>query len=149
MRKAFLPLLSAGSSVCGMAAVVIQVPNDPLFDPKQLTGTWEGKDGKGVTGAFQFQPGGYAQVTVNGERLVPEIPNGPSVKFVLNQSKSPIWLDFIVFDPSGKEIGRMKCIIQLLGPKSMKIRIGENPSTRPLTFDGANADDTLILKKAY
>lgn len=133
----------------GTMASAQSAPSDQIFDPKLLTGSWDGTDGSGTTAVFQFQPGGHVQLTYNGERIVPMAPNGPTLKYEINQSKIPMWLDLVARDPSGKELGRIKMIFKILGPREMKIRMGEDFSTRPVDFDDADLSKTAILKKIY
>src|ERR1035438_8004228 len=101
-----------------------QEPAHTEIDLRQLIGSWEGSNEKGETAEIQFQPGGHVQMTFNGERLVPEVPGGPSLKFKIDQTKTPIWIDFIAYDASGKELGRIKFLLKMTGPKSMKIQAG-------------------------
>jgi hypothetical protein len=142
------PALCAIALLSSMASAQ-PAPTDQLFDSKLLTGSWEGTDGSGTTAVFQFQPGGHVQLTHNGERIVPTVPNGPTLKYEINQSKTPMWLDLIARDPSGKELGRIKMIFKILGPREMKIRVSEDFSIRPVDFDDTDLSKTATLKKIY
>ncbi|WP_243304899.1 hypothetical protein [Geothrix oryzisoli] len=123
-----------------------QSPDEALI--RQLTGSWEGTDDKGKSATLQFQPGGFAQLTMDGKRLVPDIPGGPSLRFKIDQTKSPIWLDLIAFDPSGRELGRIKLILQVINAKTIRIQTTDDFSIRPDKF----TDDPtkgVTLSKIY
>ncbi len=109
-----------------------QSQDDPLI--RQLTGSWEGADDQGKRAILQFQPGGFAQLTMDGKRLVPDIPGGPSLRYKVDQTKSPLWLDLIAFDPSGQELGRIKLILQILDPKTIRIQTTDDFGVRPEKF---------------
>lgn len=148
MRASLISVLLL-SSLQGSPAWAQQAPAAPVLDVKQLIGSWEGTDAAGETGTLQFQPGGFAQMTMNGQPLVPMIPNGPTLRFEINAAKSPMWMDLVARDSSGKELGRFKFIFRMVGPKEMVIRTGEEPGIRPTAFDDSDKENTLTLTKVY
>jgi len=126
-----------------------QAAATPVLEVSQLIGSWEGTDATGEKGTLQFQPGGFAQMTMNGQPLVPMIPKGPTLRFEINAAKSPMWMDLVARDSSGKELGRFKFIFRMVGPKEMVIRCGEEPGIRPTAFDDSDKENTLTLTKVY
>lgn len=126
-----------------------QAPVAPVLEASQLIGSWEGTDSTGEKGTLQFQPGGFAQMTMRGQQLVPPIPNGPTLRFEINAAKTPMWLDLVARDGSGKELGRLKFIFRMAGPREMVLRSGEVPTIRPEAFDDSDVENTITLKKVY
>lgn len=122
-------------------------PEKPKFEISNLTGSWEGVNRKGDNAVFQFYSGGTAQFTLNGKPLVPTAPNGPTLKYVVNSDKSPVWLDLIGIDENGKELGRMKFIIELIGSKEMRIQAEKGLIVRPEKFGPADSPHIIVLKK--
>ena len=110
-------------------------------------GKWEGTDNTGVTAAISFEKDGYAVLYKNGEVLGDKRDREPLVKYEIDYTKNPIWLDLVVFDLAGKELGRMKSIIKFVGDAQMIWRIGKDKSTRPTEFDESDKENTVLLKK--
>lgn len=133
----------------GMLAWGQQAPAAPILEPGQITGSWEGTDNTGDQGTFQFQPGGFARILFRGQQLPPPALNVPTLRYEINASKEPMWLDFVARDAAGKELGRIKFIFRMTGPKEMVVRAGDDPAIRPVAFDDADKESTITLKKVY
>jgi len=60
-----------------------------------------------------------------------------------------MWLDLIVFDKNGKEFGRLKFIIELIGSKEMKIEAAKGLVTRPEKFSAPDSPHMIVLEKRF
>ncbi|MCI0486993.1 MAG: hypothetical protein L0229_10375 [Blastocatellia bacterium] len=110
-------------------------------------GKWEGTDDSGKTASIRFDKEGYAILFMDGETIGGKKEGAPSVKYEFNHSKTPVWLDLIIYAPTGKEIGRMRSIVKFLEADEMLWRISDDLSQRPTDFDEADKRNTILLKK--
>ena len=110
-------------------------------------GKWEGTDSSGETAAVSFEKDGYAVLYMNGEVLGDKRDQEPVVKYEIDYSRNPIWLDLVVLNLAGKELGRMKSIVKFVADDKMIWRVGKDESARPTGFDDSDKENTVVLKK--
>ena len=110
-------------------------------------GKWEGTDNAGETASISFEKDGYVVLYRSGETLGDKRDREPLLKYEFDYSKTPIWLDFVIYDLQGKEHGRMKSIVKFLADDKMVWRISENQSERPADFDEKDKESTIVLKR--
>ncbi|MBK8572456.1 MAG: hypothetical protein IPN91_07340 [Holophagaceae bacterium] len=149
MTKTLFRLIILAQLAMVTPSVISQESQVHSIDIQQIIGSWEGRNKQGEVAVIQFQPGGTVQFTLNGKPLVPMMPNEGTLKFRINQDKSPMWLDLIALDSTGRELGQIKFIFQLINPKELKLQAGEDLTVRPEKFNESDPSKTVIFKKYY
>ena len=69
------------------------------------------------------------------------------MKYELDAAKSPMWFDLVAVGPRGEEVGRFKSILEMIDSRSIRLRSGVDPATRPDRFEGDGASNTAVLIK--
>lgn len=131
-----LPLAAV---LAAQAPAPAPVPPAPVLG--SLAGTWEGTDGIGVRAAFKLTAEGYATLHLGGEVL-----GGPAMRYAVDASRTPAWIDFIALDATGAERGRLLGLVERLGPDEIRLRMGFG-GQRPASFEGATPETTITLRR--
>ncbi|NWJ41606.1 MAG: hypothetical protein HXX12_11615 [Geothrix sp.] len=122
-------------------------PTAPTVTTIDFVGRWEGTDDTGITAAFEFGGDGYATLHMKGQVLGGRGTGTPSMRYHLDFTHSPIWMDFIAEDGAGKELGRLLAIVELLSPSELRVMIHEDASVRPAGFHAATPKNCVTLKR--
>jgi hypothetical protein len=112
-------------------------------------GKWEGKD-KNTSGTIILEKDFNAQLVIGDKKFGGDsfIVNGKSylLKYEIDYTKNPIWLDFIVIEQSSKiEKGRLQGIIEFVSNDKLKLLINFS-GNRYTSFDN-KPDDILLLNR--
>ena len=115
-------------------------------------GEWTGSD-KGETGSLILNRGNSA-IFVLGNQVLGgdnfEINGVKAIlKYEIDYSKDPIWLDFVIYEEGQTlEKGRLKGIIRFLTNTKMEYRSNFDPSADRFTkFDSEDKEYTIVLDK--
>ena len=115
-------------------------------------GEWTGSD-KGEIGSLILNKGNSAVLVIGNQVLGGdnfEI-NGvkATLKYEIDYSKDPIWLDLVIYEEGLKqEKGKLKGIIRFLTNTKMEYRLNFDPSAdRFSKFDSEDKENTIVLDK--
>ena len=111
-----------------------------------LAGRWSGTDDKGITATFDLDTEGYATLVMKGERLGGHPAGGPSLRYRVDGSHSPAWIDFIMVDPQGQERARLKGLVERLAADQIRLRL-DFSGERPKGFQDATPDTCITLRR--
>ena len=116
-------------------------------------GEWTCSDNTGETGSLILNKGNSAVFIVGNQVLGGdnfEI-NGvkATLKYEIDYSKDPIWLDLVIYEEGQKqETVRAKGIIRFLTNNKMEYRFKPEPSVDRFTkFDSEDKENTIVLDK--
>jgi hypothetical protein len=104
-----------------------------------LIGNWTGKDENRNTGSIVFYDDGTAKLTIRGQVIA-------SGEYRIDDSKDPIWLDFIIKRDEKEKI--IHCLMQFVDRDEIRVEVFPNAhNSRPENFSGNNQGSSIILKK--
>jgi len=152
MKKTFISLLCLALCTLTTVASNRTRSNVPwVIYQKDYLGKWEGTDNKGQLGALTFYSDGSMVMVQGGETLGAkkgEIKEGDiPITYEFNFAKDPVWLDVIVSDYTGKELGRLRLIVKFIAKDKMLCRMGDMMAQRPDGFDENDKKNTILLTK--
>lgn len=127
-----------------MKAYLILLIATPLFsllstfnNTEQFIGKWVAED-KGEIGYINFDKDGYASFEINGQILGGRVFefNGEkgSMTYVIDDTKTPIAVDFIVTKLESGEKKTLHCIAKFIDENTMEFALGFDDK-RPIKFD--------------
>lgn len=144
MNHSMSRLISLVFVVC---LILLQGTSTSLSQELRHIGKWGGKDEAGKYASIQFDQQGYAILFIDNEALGEKKDGYPTIKYEFNFSKNPIWLDFILLDPSGGELSRIRSIVKFLEGDRMLWQVSNNMAERPVNFDEREKGNYIVLKK--
>ena len=119
---------------------------------KNLVGEWKSeirgyqtfdlvfKDSENLIYTAGIEVVGGKNYTIGGDKV--------DVKYEIDYSKKPIWLDIVFYEKDeNKERVRVKYIIEFLTENKMLIAGGDYPESRPKSFEKTTNTSSLILNK--
>ena len=114
-------------------------------------GKWSGMDGWKNKGDVVLDNAGFAYLTIKGETLggANYVVNGEPVelKYVINNSKKPNWIDFILYRKKDqRELGRLKGIIEFSDTKNARMLLNFNED-RFNNFENTDSNYIITLTK--
>jgi hypothetical protein len=113
-----------------------------------LVGSWHGTDSTGTQALLRLDADGYASLTMDGQTWGGHAASGGSLRYQVDQGKSPMWIDFFAVNPNGKEVGRLLWTIERISATSLRVRAGAKPDERPDPTDPASTKFTATLEKS-
>lgn len=113
-----------------------------------LIGSWRGTDSTGAKALLHLDADGYASLEMNGETWGGHAASGGSLRYQVDQGKSPMWIDFFTVAADGRELGRMLWTIERISATSLRVRAGAKPDERPNPPDPASTKFTATLEKS-
>lgn len=137
-------------SLIKIAALIAVLTLIFSFKPKsnQHIGIWKGVD-NGETGYFTFDTAGFATLEIEGQVMGGRSfhQNGVTaqMKYTVDYSKKPIWIDLIVTNvETHQETLRARGIIEFLSADQMKISLNLQTGLRPYEFVDS---ETILLSR--
>lgn len=125
----------------------------PAMDTTQHYGKWEGKSGKeNIT--FIFDRQGFATMivgseSIGGARFKNKDGLFCELKYFFNYSGKPIKLDFIIYTAEGKELQRMKGLVQFTTGSKMRLALDTEGKGRPKDFSDKESIMELSLSQRF
>ena len=111
-----------------------------------VVGRWEGPQAEGSNGFIFRENGTFVLLYKGQERGDPT--NGKRITYRLDASQVPTAIDVVgVEEGSPTEIVLGRGILEFKDVNHLRMRMGWEDSGRPLTFDGADANDTIELER--
>jgi hypothetical protein len=118
----------------------------------KIIGEWTTQDKYSDKGTLIFKEDGTF-ISINGDGKIDNMGFKTNrIKYELNQSKNPNWLDFVFFNAdTNEEIVRMRGIIEFLSDNTARIGFMANKSdliemlSRPKSFE--ECEEKIISKK--
>lgn len=113
-----------------------------------LVGSWRGADSTGTRALLRLDANGYASLTMDGETWGGHPASGGSLRYQVDQRKSPMWIDFFAVTADGREVGRLLWTVERISATSLRVRVGAKPNERPDPADPASTKFTVTLEKS-
>lgn len=112
-----------------------------------LVGKWSGVDDKNAKGTFIFDEFGYATMVQNGQSMGGkdfEFGGGrASMKYILDESKSPVNFDIVIKDAASSQTMSMKFLMKVIDANTI-VLASNFTDVRPTTFTKVNS---ITLKR--
>ena len=117
-----------------------------------IVGEWAGTDKTEKTASFIFDKTHHLTMIMDGKVMsgVEHEENGKKVaiKYELDETKKPIWLDFVFYIDGVREDAKTaKGIIRFISDTKIEMRMDFDSHTRFDKFDPKDKDNTIILTK--
>lgn len=110
-------------------------------------GKWQGADSSGQKATVDFGKDGVFTMTVDDTEIYGGNGVAGTARYKFDFTKTPAWLDIIVYDTAGKEMGRLLSIVKFTGPDTMLWRVNSDPTVRPAEFDEKDKENTVQLTR--
>lgn len=136
--RVFGVVVLIGVVAAAMGAVAAQDAN--------YIGKWQGTDSSGGTATVIFGQDGSFTMFIDGTEVIGDSAD-IKVRYAFDLSKDPAWLDIIVYDADGKELGRMLSIVKFTDPDTMLWRMYDDHTVRPTEFDENDTEDTVKITR--
>lgn len=110
-----------------------------------IVGIWKGES-KGVKGSLVLDRTNHAILVYNdlhlgGENFITRDGKKVECMYEIDLSKSPIWLDIVIYDRDiNEEMKRLKGIVRFLNKNKIEYRVDFNGSR----FDDFDSEDTRV-----
>jgi hypothetical protein len=70
------------------------------------------------------------------------------LKYEIDYTKNPVWLDFVVLNGESKEINRLRGILRFLTENKLEFRLNfDDPQVRYQNFDPNDVQNTGVLER--
>jgi len=113
-------------------------------------GTWEGID-DGDRGIITLNRNKTAVMQLGGKTYGGQdarLDGKPYVlRYKIDYSKKPMWIDFIMIGKDGMEMSRLKGIFTYLSKNQIMVCLSFSPTERPLRFEETSYFDTIIMSR--
>jgi hypothetical protein len=109
-----------------------------------IIGKWRGTDSHGKTNIVEFRKDGYFDPSIDAKD---QRMKNFTVRYSVNDTAKPIWLDMIRYDLKGRMLDTSKSIIKFVGDTVMVWRVSKYHSKRPLEFIEDDKETTITLHK--
>ena len=137
-----------------LLAIVLIIPatvfTQNMVTDTLCTGEWSGTDGSGKEASIVFDKDGFAMLKIDGQILGSRdtsINKKGVVRYVLDYTKDPVWLDFNIYNLNGKQVGAMKTLVKIYGCQELDITIGFALNERPKKIDVMDNKNTMVLHR--
>lgn len=99
------------------------------------------KNSENIIGTFGFETFGGENYVVDGVKY--------KVKYEMDYSKKPIWLDIVYYkEENNEETGRIMYLIEFLTENKMRLASTNSPTERrPKTFEDTNNIPPVVLNR--
>ena len=142
MKHSYLLNIVISIVVLGFVSCATGAKKGSGADCSWIIGTWEGKDGTGKTGIFDFTSDNKITLIIDDQRM-----GGPDLlRYSINCAKKPVELEILGIDAEGKQRGKISMIVNMISKDRIKIKTYFNDST-PLGFDNETSENTITLDR--
>ena len=144
-RHQYVFLLVIGVILAATGCVSTQVVSRSAH-----VGTWEGID-DGDRGIITLNRNKTAVMQLGGKTYGGEdarLDGQPYVlRYRIDYSKKPMWIDFIMVGKDGTEMNRIKGIFTYLSRNQIMLCLSFRAAERPLVFEETSHIDTIIMSR--
>ena len=125
--------------------VTFCVSKPTLMESNRIIGKWVGES-EGEKGSITFNIDGTALIELEDYILGSNDDYPLILKYEIDYSQSPIYLDFIAYDDEFKyELGRIKGLLNFITAGQIEICINFDEINRPNNFECENKDEDYII----
>lgn len=146
--KAILRSVDDGQTYSRVKSTSCPTATDKRLKFRDLVGRWE--ELSSTDGSYiEFQTDGWLLMK-RGALMGGKSTDDISLKFRLDESKTPVWIDLIVAATDGRELGSVKSIVEFVKPGLIRMAIPNDPDIiRPEAFVKSQNIDIFTFIRKY